>query len=134
MKNLKERYKRTVERKLENGDDIIFDEEKGIINDETGEVVIDIKIIRGDFGNLTIDKDDDESDEKEGSLDNGQGKSDKKEEAINSKNIVENETKKIDGKFEEEVIDTFKGHNEDDLSEQGENEDDSDHEENELNK
>jgi hypothetical protein len=47
MRNLKERYRRTVERKIDEGEDIIFDEEKGLINEKTGKVVIDIKLIRG---------------------------------------------------------------------------------------
>jgi hypothetical protein len=33
---------------LDNGDDLYFDEEKGIINRDTGEVVLDIKSIYGD--------------------------------------------------------------------------------------
>jgi hypothetical protein len=45
IKILKERHKRTIERKLENGDDLVFDELKGIVNEETGEVVLDIKFI-----------------------------------------------------------------------------------------
>ena len=45
MKTLKERYKRTVERKFKEGQYLIFDKEKGIINEDTGEVIVDIKIL-----------------------------------------------------------------------------------------
>jgi len=45
MKTLKVRHKRTVQRKLEDGLPLIYDEKKGIINEETGEVIIDIDLI-----------------------------------------------------------------------------------------
>ena len=111
MKNLKERHKRTIERKLDEGEDIIFDNEKGIINDETGEVIIDIKIIRGDF---TADNFNDESDEKDDSRKDNQ---DKKQEGLNIQKIVENNK-----------------NDKEDLFEEGDNEDDSDEEDKEINK
>jgi hypothetical protein len=117
MKNLKERYKRTVERKLQEGEDIIFDEEKGIINDETGEVVIDIRIIRGDFENLGLSKDDDENEKNNiGSAESNTD--DKKKQSIP----------------EEEIIDTFKGQNNSERSEDGFNDDESVEEDIEINK
>jgi hypothetical protein len=45
LKNLKERYKRTVERKFKDGEFLIFHREKGIINEDTNEVVVDLKSI-----------------------------------------------------------------------------------------
>lgn len=42
MKNLKQRHKKTVERKLEDGDNLVFDEKKGIVNANTGEVIVDV--------------------------------------------------------------------------------------------
>ena len=45
LKNLKERYKRTVERKFKEGEYLVFDKEKGIINEDTNEVVVELKSI-----------------------------------------------------------------------------------------
>ncbi len=47
MKTLKVRYKRTVLRKFKEGEYLIFDKEKGIINEDTGAVVVDIKAVLG---------------------------------------------------------------------------------------
>jgi hypothetical protein len=49
MKELKVRHKRTVERKLAEGEDLIFDKEKGILNKETGEILYDLKTIYAGF-------------------------------------------------------------------------------------
>ena len=48
IKILKERQKRTVERKLKKGEDLIYDEKRGIINIETDECILDINQIFGD--------------------------------------------------------------------------------------
>jgi hypothetical protein len=66
LKILKERHKRTIERKLQNGDDLIFDEKRGIINEDTDQVVLDIKYIystgtEGDTGIAEEEKNDDVS-------------------------------------------------------------------------
>jgi hypothetical protein len=49
IKILKERQKRTVERKMKEGEDLIFCEKRGIINKNTEEVVFDLKQIYGEF-------------------------------------------------------------------------------------
>ena len=49
MKELKVRHKRTVERKLAEGEDLIFDKEKGILNKDTGEILYDLKTIYAGF-------------------------------------------------------------------------------------
>lgn len=59
LKNLKVRCKRTVERKLREGEDLVFDEQKGILNEETGEIVVDIKYIYGE--DYTVDNDEEEN-------------------------------------------------------------------------
>jgi len=65
MKTLKVRHLRSVQRKLRDGEDLIYDDEKGIVNQETGEVVIDIKFIVGyDYSNSITD-------DKENNLDEG---------------------------------------------------------------
>jgi hypothetical protein len=69
MRILKERHKRTVERKLENGDDLIMDEKLGIINSETNEVVLDIKYIYGDIKDDEEDTKDLKEEEKENNED-----------------------------------------------------------------
>jgi hypothetical protein len=49
---------------LDNGDDLHFDEEKGIVNLDTGEVVLDIKLIYpGNYG-IIEDIDEEEKDHK----------------------------------------------------------------------
>jgi hypothetical protein len=45
MKILKERYKRTVERKWKEGEYLIFDREKGIMNEDSGEIVVELSVI-----------------------------------------------------------------------------------------
>jgi hypothetical protein len=45
MKILKERYRRTVERKWKDGEYLIFDREKGIINEDSGEIVVELAVI-----------------------------------------------------------------------------------------
>jgi hypothetical protein len=82
MKELKVRHRRTVRRKLDEGLPLIYDENKGIINEETGEVIIDIKIItnpENDIGN--DDENDVEEEEKEEeATNNEEGKDDSDEE------------------------------------------------------
>jgi len=68
LKTLKERYRRTVERRINDGEDLIYDPLKGIINEDTGEVVLDLKTIRGgDIENsmMTGDVDGDDEDSKD---------------------------------------------------------------------
>jgi len=130
LKNLKERHKRTVERKIQDGEDIIFDDEKGIINDETGEVVVDIKIIRGDFN---VDNYNDETDAKDDSRKDGQDKSSKEQGGLNIQKIVENNIKNKKDNPDEEEINTFKDHDKEDFTEEGDYEDDSDEEDKEIN-
>lgn len=44
---LKERQKRTIQRRTQDGEDIIFDGTKGIINKDTGEIIFGLKDING---------------------------------------------------------------------------------------
>lgn len=63
--SLKERQRRTVMRKIQDGEDIVFDIEKGIINKYTGEIVIPLSELNN--GVLCQDQDEeiDENDEEE---------------------------------------------------------------------
>ncbi len=64
MKSLKVRHLKTVKRKIDNGDDLEYDEKRGIINVDTDEVVIDIKMILGyNFTNGELDSDKDDGDD-----------------------------------------------------------------------
>jgi hypothetical protein len=68
MKTLKERYKRTVERKIREKEPMIFDEEKGIINAETKEVIVDIMHIYDDFETSTVSEKEDDGIKKDENL------------------------------------------------------------------
>jgi len=59
---LKQRYRKTVERKMQEKILLHFDKEKGIIAKETGEIIVDIKNIYDDdyFENLKKEKEDTE--------------------------------------------------------------------------
>jgi hypothetical protein len=61
--SLKERQRRTVLRKIEDGEDIVFDVEKGIINKYTGEIVFPLSELNN--GVLCQDQDNEEGDEDE---------------------------------------------------------------------
>lgn len=42
VSSLKEKHKRTVNRKIESGEDLIFDGTKGIVNKKTNEIIVDL--------------------------------------------------------------------------------------------
>ena len=67
VKTLKKKYQKTVYRKINTGVRIEYDEEKGIINEETKEVIIPLDKIIKDDGDDDIDdnEDNDENDENE---------------------------------------------------------------------
>ena len=67
VKTLKKKYQKTVYRKINKGIRIEYDDEKGIINEETKEVIISLdKIIKNDDEDDIDDGDnDDEEDEKD---------------------------------------------------------------------
>ena len=100
IKTLKKKYQKTVYRKINTGVRIEYDEEKGIIDEETKEVIISLdKIVKSD----------DDEDEKNGEYENdveedNNDEEDKKEE---KNEIKENkkEEENINGK-EGEYIDT----------------------------
>jgi hypothetical protein len=76
VESLKERQRRTVQRKIENGEDIIFDGTKGIINAKTLEVVIDLKDINNGVLFENENDNDDEEPEEEGEVEEeGEGDS-----------------------------------------------------------
>lgn len=61
MKDFKLRHKKTIERKFNDGHTLAFDKEKGVFNEKTGEVYIDIKAL----GAIGDDSDDEDSDKEE---------------------------------------------------------------------
>lgn len=65
VKNLKVRYKRTVERKWREGEFLTYDKEKGIINEDTGEIVVGLKAIEGLIDEEGDDEAEDDQEEKE---------------------------------------------------------------------
>ena len=97
VKTLKKKYQKTVYRKINTGVRIEYDEEKGIVDEETKEVIISLdKIIKGD------DDEDNEEDNNDNDLeDDKNDKEDKKEDIKDDKEKKEN----INGK-ECEDIDT----------------------------
>lgn len=88
---LKERQRRTVLRRMENGEDIIFDGEKGIINKNTQEVIIDINNINS--GALDDFIDDEDVGKNGDNVNSGKEK---------EKKIEENEEEDEEGEDEEE--------------------------------
>lgn len=106
---MKERYKRTVERKFKEGEYLIFDREKGIINEDTGEVVVDLEAVIAtgyDIGEKPQDFSDDENNQ--GKEDNNQlENSDFSEEEKESEENLKKETKeKLTSKDEIKNIET----------------------------
>ncbi len=97
MKSLKIRHLRTVERKLREGDDLVYDDEKGIINDETGEVIVDIKLINGggDFLN-------EEEEEKELEDECINKNKDENKIDLNSKVNLKKKKEEVEESFDEE--------------------------------
>ena len=97
VKTLKKKYQKTVYRKINTGVRIEYDEEKGIVDEETKEVIISLdKIIKSD------DDEDNEEDNNDNDLeDDNNDKEDKKEDIKDDKEKKEN----INGK-ECEDIDT----------------------------
>jgi len=63
---LKERHRRTCDRKLAEGEKLEFDEERGIINAETKELVIDIKHVYYNPLDRSVENSEDEIDENKG--------------------------------------------------------------------
>ena len=97
VKTLKKKYQKTVYRKINTGVRIEYDEEKGIVDEETKEVIISLdKIIKSD------DDEDNEEDNNDNDIeDDNNDKEDKKEDIKDDKEKKEN----INGK-ECEDIDT----------------------------
>ena len=98
VKTLKKKYQKTIYRKINTGIRIEYDEEKGIINEETKEVIISLdKIIKDDGDD---DMDDNENDDIE------DDKNEEEEERKgDNKEIIEKEEKKekINGKQCEDI-------------------------------
>ena len=97
VKTLKKKYQKTIYRKINTGIRIEYDEEKGIINEETKEVIISLdKIIKDDGDD---DMDDNENDDIE------DDKNEEEELKEDNKEIIQNEEKKetINGKQCEDI-------------------------------
>ena len=90
VKTLKKKYQKTVYRKINTGIRIEYDEEKGIINEETKEVIIPLdKIIKDDEDDDIDDNED--NDENEDEKEELQEK-ENKEENINNKKCEDIDT------------------------------------------
>jgi len=80
IKNLKERQKRTVLRRIENKERIVFDDKLGLINKDTQEVLFSLD----ELNFLTVEEDDEEKEEEEEAdedeLEKEMNKDNKKEE------------------------------------------------------
>ena len=114
LKTLKERYKRTVERRINDGEDLVFDEQKGIINEETGEVVLNIKIIRGgDMENSMMCSEVDGDDDEVENLHANKGDENKILISANKENKV----------LTEGIVDTYLGQDSDGFSDNDDNSD-----------
>ena len=90
VKTLKKKYQKTVYRKINTGVRIEYDEEKGIINEETKEVIIPLDKIIKDDGDDDID-DNEDNDENEDEKEELQEK-ENKEENINNKKCEDIDT------------------------------------------
>ena len=84
VKTLKKKYQKTVYRKINTGVRIEYDEEKGIINEETKEVIIPLDKIIKDDGDDDID-DNEDNDENEDEKEELQEKENKEENIKNKK-------------------------------------------------
>ena len=90
VKTLKKKYQKTVYRKINTGARIEYDEEKGIINEETKEIIIPLdKIIKNDEDDDIDDNED--NDENEDEKEELQEK-ENKEENINNKRCEDIDT------------------------------------------
>ena len=88
VKTLKKKYQKTIYRRINKGVRIEYDESKGIVDEETKEVIIPLeKIVKidDDDGDEDDDKEDDNEDEKEKELED-------KEEKKDSNNFEEIDT------------------------------------------
>ena len=102
VKTLKKKYQKTIYRKINTGVRIEYDEEKGIINEETKEVIISLdKIIKDDDEDDFDDKDDEndidedkveEEDKKEKSNENEKNEEEEKDQNINGKECEDIDT------------------------------------------
>ena len=90
VKTLKKKYQKTVYRKINTGIRIEYDEEKGIINEETKEIIIPLDKIIKDDGDDDID-DNEDNDENEDEKEELQEK-ENKEENINNKKCEDIDT------------------------------------------
>ena len=84
VKTLKKKYQKTVYRKINTGIRIEYDDEKGIINEETKEVIIPLDKIIKDDGDDDID-DNEDNDENEDEKEELQEKENKEENIKNKK-------------------------------------------------
>ena len=100
IKTLKKKYQKTVYRKINTGVRIEYDEEKGIIDEETKEVIISLdKIVKSD------DDEDEENGEDENDVEEDNNDEEDKKEGKNEIKENKKEEENINGK-EGEDIDT----------------------------
>ena len=100
IKTLKKKYQKTVYRKINTGVRIEYDEEKGIIDEETKEVIISLdKIVKSD------DDEDEENGEDENDVEEDNNDEEDKKEEKNEIKENKKEEENINGK-EGEDIDT----------------------------
>ena len=100
VKTLKKKYQKTVYRKINTGVRIEYDEEKGIIDEETKEVIISLdKIVKSD------DDEDEENGEDENDVEEDNNDEEDKKEGKNEIKENKKEEENINGK-EGEDIDT----------------------------
>jgi len=104
---LKQRYRKTVERKMRDKIFLEWDEEKGIIVKDTGEVIVDICNIydEDDMENLKKDKEDGEKDD-EDNEDDEEGKSyndEDNDEEVEMELNTKSNNQKIKNKKKEEM-------------------------------
>jgi len=102
VKTLKKKYQKTVYRKINTGVRIDYDEEKGIIDEETKEVIIPLeKIIKSDDDDEDNGEDENENDIDENDNDNEE--EDKKEEKNDIKDNKEIKKEFINGQEGEDI-------------------------------
>ena len=96
VKTLKKKYQKTVYRKINKGVRIEYDEEKGILDEETKEVIISLdKIVKND--------DEDDLDDNENDNEEDENEEDKKEEKKEEKEGKEKEDNNNQGRKCEDI-------------------------------
>ena len=119
-----ERYKKTALRRIEDGEKLTFDKEKGIIN-EKGEVVVEYSVCKDKLQEIINDNEEEEKENKEEGKYEEVKNAGKKHTTPNDKeeedeeeefeeedyDEEEEEEEDEDGVMKEEIIDTFKEKN-----------------------